>query len=50
MNKNLQRYEGRLDSIPKKQIYLNINHLETGKYLLKIVYKNKVIKHITFKK
>lgn len=41
---------GTLGSIPEKQIYLNINHLKDGSYVLKIIYKNKVIKKTKFNK
>ncbi len=50
MSKSPKKYYGDLPVIPSRQIYLNINHLEKGEYLLKIVDKNKVIKHIRFKK
>lgn len=43
-------FVGKLDNLPKHNIYLNINHLEKGIYTLKIVYKNKIIKKTTFKK
>jgi len=41
---------GTLDSFPEKQIYLNINHLQNGTYVLKITHKNKVIKETRFNK
>ena len=44
------KYEGKLKQIPTDKIYLNIQHLKKGKYLLKIVNKNKIIKKTTFKK
>ena len=50
MKKEKSLLEGTLDHIPENQIYLNINHLKDGSYLLKITYKNKVIKEITFQK
>jgi hypothetical protein len=50
MSKSPKKYYGDLPKIPTRQIYLNISHLEKGEYLLKIVDKNKVIKHIRFKK
>lgn len=46
-NKTLK---GKIESFPKHNIYLNVNHLETGKYTLKIIYKNKIIKKTSFKK
>lgn len=42
--------DGTLDSFPEKQIYLNINHLKNGRYTLKIIHKNKVIKRTRFNK
>ncbi|MEO0573004.1 MAG: hypothetical protein AAF039_14950 [Bacteroidota bacterium] len=50
MKKKGLRYEGMLDSIPSFQIRLNINHLKNGKYTLKIVHKNKIIKQTHFTK
>jgi hypothetical protein len=50
MKKEKRLLEGTLGRIPENQIYLNINHLEDGSYLLKIMYQNKVIKEITFQK
>lgn len=43
-------YEGSLKPMPKFQIYLNVNHLKIGKYTLKVIHKNKVIKKTTFDK
>lgn len=43
-------YTGSLKPHPKFQIYLNVNHLKLGKYTLKIIHKNKVIKKTTFDK
>ncbi|GAL61551.1 hypothetical protein JCM19300_1374 [Algibacter lectus] len=43
-------YNGKIESLPKHKIYLNVTHLEHGKYILNIVYKNKIIKKISFKK
>jgi len=48
--KKKKSLEGSLDSFPKNQIYLNINHLEDGSYVLKIICKNKVIKETRFNK
>ena len=42
--------KGTLDSFPEKQIYLNINHLQDGLYVLKITHKNKIIKETRFNK
>lgn len=43
-------YESMLDSLTSKSIVININHLNKGNYILKIMHKNKVIKTTTFKK
>lgn len=45
-----KNYEGKLKDIPKNKIYLNINQLEKGEYILKIVSKNKIIKSTSFTK
>ncbi len=50
MVKKKKTFEGELDHFPKHKIYLNVNHLDKGRYILKIVYKNKVIKKTTFNK
>jgi hypothetical protein len=50
MPKNPKKYQGDLPAIPSRQIYLNIDHLEKGEYLVKITLRNKIIKHITFQK
>ena len=50
MKKNKFSFEGTIKSFPKKHIYLNINHLDKGNYILKIIYKNKVIKKTSFHK
>lgn len=42
--------KGTLDSFPERQIYLNINHLKEGSYVLKITHKNKIIKETRFNK
>ncbi|WP_424367604.1 hypothetical protein [Maribacter sp.] len=42
--------KGTVQRIPENQIYLNINHLNDGTYVLKIIHKNKVIKETSFKK
>lgn len=44
-----KRYEGSVYDMQGHEIYLNITHLEKGSYVLKIVYKNKVIKSTHFK-
>lgn len=50
MKKKGLRYEGKLDSFHGFQIRLNINHLKNGKYTLKIVHRDKVIKQTHFTK
>lgn len=50
MKKKDESLNGTLDNFPEKQIYLNINHLKDGTYVLKIMHKNKVIKKTIFKK
>lgn len=44
------RYEAKLEKLPDKKIYLNINHMEKGDYELNIIHHNKLIKKTTFKK
>lgn len=41
---------GRIEKLPAKKIYLNVNHLEKGEYKIKIVHKNKVINSTHFTK
>jgi len=50
MKQKDESLNGTLDSFPEKQIYLNINHLKDGTYVLKIMHKNKLIKKTIFKK
>jgi uncharacterized protein (DUF2141 family) len=50
MKKKRTTYEGDIDQITTKEINLNINYLQPGTYVLKIMHKNKVIKKTTFKK
>lgn len=50
MKKKFTTYQGTIDRIPEKTIHLNINHLDKGKYVLKILHKNKIIKKTTFNK
>jgi hypothetical protein len=47
MNKE---YEAKLKDVPTNCIYLNIGNLKNGFYILKITYKNRVLKKITFNK
>lgn len=41
-------YDGLVDMTPTKEILLNIKHLDRGKYVLKIIHKNKVLKSTFF--
>lgn len=50
MRKKQNSLQSKIERFPNHKIYINVNHLEKGKYILKIVYKNKVIKKTTFKK
>jgi hypothetical protein len=50
MSKKQNLLQSKIDRFPYHKIYLNVNHLEKGEYILNIVYKNKVIKKTTFKK
>ena len=50
MKKKRTTYHAEIDHIPTKAIHLNVNYLDPGKYVLKIIYKNKVIKKTTFEK
>jgi len=45
-----KRYEGNIEWVQSNKIYLNVNHLEKGKYQLKIIYKNRIIKSTHFTK
>ncbi|SEB74696.1 hypothetical protein SAMN05192540_1437 [Maribacter dokdonensis] len=50
MKKDDNSLRGSIYSLPEKQIYLNINHLKEGIYVLKIIHNNKMIKKISFQK
>lgn len=50
MNKKKKVYSGVMEAFQNKEILLNVNRLEKGKYVLKIMCHNKVLKHTTFKK
>jgi len=50
MKKKRTTYHAEVDLVLTKEIFLNVNYLQSGKYVLKIMYKNKVIKKTTFKK
>ena len=42
-NKKKIGYEGKIEKLPDKKIYINVNHLEKGNYELNIINKNKLI-------
>lgn len=42
------KYVGKIDALPSKTIFINVNHLEKGNYELNIVQKNKLILKTTF--
>jgi hypothetical protein len=50
MNKKSRCLKGSLLKHPSYKIYLNVNHLNKGDYILKIVYRNKIIKKTKFTK
>ncbi len=41
---------GTVQTLPKTNIYINVNHLEEGSYKLSIVYNSKIIKSTHFTK
>lgn len=43
-------YEGKLKNFSSTNIYININDLEKGTYVLKIINKNKIIVTTKFNK
>lgn len=47
---NKKDYDAELKHISSSNIYLNIDYLENGTYILKITQNNKIIKTIKFKK
>lgn len=47
--KNIQ-YEGQLEKLPDKKIYINVNHLDKGNYELNIINQNKLIVKTKFNK
>ena len=47
--KNIQ-YEGQIEKLPDKKIFINVNHLEKGDYELNIINKNKLIVKTKFNK
>ncbi len=50
MPKKQANWLGKLEELPSKTIYINVNHLEKGNYELQIVHKNKLIVKTNFKK
>ena len=46
----IKQYEGVMKKAPDFEIFLNVNHLEKGRYKLKIISKNKVIQRTYFTK
>lgn len=50
MPKTPSKYEAKMEKLPSKKIYINVNHLEKGDYELNIIYKNKLITKTKFKK
>ena len=46
----LHHYEGNLEKLLQKKIYINVNHLDKGNYELHIIQNNKLILKTTFKK
>jgi hypothetical protein len=50
MSKKRKIYKVDLNYFPTNTIYLNINHLEVGKYTLIIIHNNKAIKEVKFEK
>lgn len=48
--KNRQSFEAKIDKLPDKIVYLNVNHLEKGDYELNIIHQKKIIKKTSFNK
>ncbi len=48
--KKIIGYEAKIEKLPDKKIFLNINAMEKGDYELNIIHQNKLIKKTTFKK
>lgn len=48
--KKVLGYEAKIEKLPDRVIYININHIEKGDYELNIIHHNKLIKKTTFKK
>ena len=49
IKKNID-YEGKIEKLPDKKIYINVNYLEKGNYELNIINKNKLIVKTKFNK
>ena len=45
-----KKYKGKIKEVPTDKIYLNVDELKEGEYILKITNKNKVIKRTKFNK
>jgi hypothetical protein len=45
-----KEYEGNLKDVSYTKIYVNINNLKKGIYVLNITHKNKIIKQTIFNK
>ena len=48
--KKVLGYEAKIEKLPDKIIYINVNHIEKGNYELNIIQNNKLIKKTSFKK
>lgn len=44
------KYDCKIEQLPFKKIYINVNQMEKGDYELNIIHHNKLIKKTTFKK
>ena len=50
MEKKETSYKGIVKPLPHFKIYLNVDHLAEGDYILHITYKGKTIETVHFKK
>ncbi len=50
MEKKETSYKGIVKPLPQFKIYLNVDHLSEGDYILHITYKGKTIETLRFKK
>jgi hypothetical protein len=50
MPKKLTKFVAKIEELPSKSIFINVNHLEKGDYELNIVHKNKLLLKTNFKK